>query len=108
MLNYFITSNDQITDTNSNFETIFPHVIDLCICSYEPELFPGLIYRMVKPRIVLLIFVSGKVVLTGAWNLILNHEIVYLCNYYELINLCFQVQKINRKSKKLLIIFIPF
>lgn len=34
--------------------------------SYEPELFPGLIYRMVQPRIVLLIFVSGKVVLTGA------------------------------------------
>ncbi|KFP85930.1 TATA-box-binding protein, partial [Apaloderma vittatum] len=33
---------------------------------YEPELFPGLIYRMIKPRIVLLIFVSGKVVLTGA------------------------------------------
>ena len=29
--------------------------------SYEPELFPGLIYRIVKPRIVLLIFVSGKV-----------------------------------------------
>ena len=35
-------------------------------CSYEPELFPGLIYRMLKPKIVLLIFVSGKVVLTGA------------------------------------------
>lgn len=35
------------------------------VASYEPELFPGLIYRMVKPRIVLLIFVSGKVVLTG-------------------------------------------
>lgn len=34
--------------------------------SYEPELFPGLIYRMMKPRIVLLIFVSGKIVLTGA------------------------------------------
>lgn len=33
---------------------------------YEPELFPGLIYRMKKPKIVLLIFVSGKVVLTGA------------------------------------------
>ena len=26
--------------------------------SYEPELFPGLIYRMIKPRVVLLIFVS--------------------------------------------------
>lgn len=33
---------------------------------YEPELFPGLIYRMKKPKVVLLIFVSGKVVLTGA------------------------------------------
>ncbi len=35
-------------------------------CSYEPEMFPGLIYRMNKPKIVLLIFVSGKIVLTGA------------------------------------------
>ncbi|XP_048626746.1 TATA-box-binding protein 2-like [Brassica napus] len=28
--------------------------------SYEPELFPGLIYRMKQPKIVLLIFVSGR------------------------------------------------
>jgi len=34
--------------------------------SYEPEIFPGLIYRMKQPKVVLLIFVSGKVVLTGA------------------------------------------
>ncbi|XP_051039959.1 TATA box-binding protein-like 2 [Phodopus roborovskii] len=34
--------------------------------SYEPELFPGLIYKMVRPQVVLLIFASGKVVLTGA------------------------------------------
>lgn len=33
--------------------------------SYEPELFPGLIYRMLKPRLVLLIFVNGKIVFTG-------------------------------------------
>ncbi|KFM65006.1 TATA-box-binding protein, partial [Stegodyphus mimosarum] len=33
--------------------------------SYEPELFPGVIYRMTRPRLVLLIFVSGKIVLTG-------------------------------------------
>ena len=32
---------------------------------YEPELFPGLIYRMKVPKVVMLIFVSGKVVLTG-------------------------------------------
>jgi len=35
-------------------------------CSYEPEIFPGLVYRMMDPKIVLLIFVSGKLVLTGA------------------------------------------
>ena len=35
-------------------------------CSYEPELFPGLIYRLVSPRVVFLIFVSGKIVMTGA------------------------------------------
>ena len=34
--------------------------------NYEPELFPGLIYRMQVPRVVLLIFVSGKIVMTGA------------------------------------------
>ena len=34
--------------------------------SYEPELFPGLIYRMKQPKVVILIFVSGKIVLTGA------------------------------------------
>ncbi|MEB3787264.1 MAG: TATA-box-binding protein [Desulfurococcales archaeon] len=33
---------------------------------YEPEQFPGLIYRMTKPRVVLLIFSSGKMVITGA------------------------------------------
>lgn len=41
--------------------------------TYEPELFPGLIYRMVKPRVVLLIFVSGKVcfLIKKIFNLIL-------------------------------------
>lgn len=34
--------------------------------SYEPELFPGLVYRMIQPKIVLLLFVNGKIVLTGA------------------------------------------
>lgn len=51
--------------------------------SYEPELFPGLIYRMVRPRIVLLIFVSGKVVLTGAKE---RSEIMEaFCNIYPIL-----------------------
>ncbi|MCE4608792.1 MAG: TATA-box-binding protein [Desulfurococcales archaeon] len=33
---------------------------------YEPEQFPGLIYRMNDPTVVLLIFSSGKMVITGA------------------------------------------
>ena len=35
-------------------------------CHYEPELFPGLIYKMEKPKVVLLIFTSGKINLAGA------------------------------------------
>merc|ERR1712070_677500 len=37
--------------------------------SYEPELFPGLIYRLVSPKTVLLIFVSGRMVITGGKSL---------------------------------------
>jgi len=33
---------------------------------YEPEQFPGLIYRMDEPKVVILIFASGKIVCTGA------------------------------------------
>ncbi|PPD77386.1 hypothetical protein GOBAR_DD25688 [Gossypium barbadense] len=43
-----------------------PFSLCMFIYKYEPELFPGLIYRMKQPKIVLLIFVSGKIVITGA------------------------------------------
>lgn len=33
---------------------------------YEPEQFPGLIYRMGDPKVVILLFASGKLVCTGA------------------------------------------
>ncbi len=33
---------------------------------YEPEQFPGLVYRLDEPKVVLLMFGSGKVVCTGA------------------------------------------
>ena len=35
---------------------------------YEPEQFPGLIYRMNDPHVVILLFASGKLVCTGARN----------------------------------------
>ncbi|OHT11296.1 TATA-box-binding protein [Tritrichomonas foetus] len=33
---------------------------------YNPEVFSGLIYKVPKPRVTLLIFASGKIILTGA------------------------------------------
>jgi transcription initiation factor TFIID TATA-box-binding protein len=36
---------------------------------YEPEQFPGLVYRIKDPKIVVLIFSSGKIILTGGKNL---------------------------------------
>ena len=33
---------------------------------YEPEVFPGLIYRMAEPKTVFLIFSTGRIVCTGA------------------------------------------
>ena len=33
--------------------------------SYEPEIFPGCIYRLNQPKAVLLLFKSGKIVCTG-------------------------------------------
>ena len=35
---------------------------------YEPEVFPGLIYRMKDPKTVFLLFSTGKIVCTGAKN----------------------------------------
>ena len=43
---------------------------------YEPEQFPGLIYRMQDPKTVLLLFASGKLVCTGAKNEAMVYESV--------------------------------
>src|ERR1700722_17446043 len=70
--------------------------------SYEPELFPGLIYRMIKPKIVLLIFVSGKIVLTGAKvreEIYQAFEMIYpVLQGKELLSL-FMLCHANRKTK---------
>ena len=50
---------------------------------YEPEQFPGLIYRMVDPKTVLLLFATGKLVCTGAKS----EEMVYesVAKVYEVL-----------------------
>ena len=39
------------------------------LCTYQPNMFPGLIYRPSHVNIVLLLFYSGKIVITGAKNM---------------------------------------
>jgi transcription initiation factor TFIID TATA-box-binding protein len=36
---------------------------------YEPEQFPGLVYRIPDPKVVALLFSSGKIILTGGKNM---------------------------------------
>jgi transcription initiation factor TFIID TATA-box-binding protein len=57
---------------------------------YEPEQFPGAVYRMNEPKVVMLIFSSGKLVITGAKReeqvheaadkiraILIDHELLY-------------------------------
>ena len=47
---------------------------------YEPEVFPGLIYRMQDPKTVFLIFSTGRIVCTGAKNKDIVREAVSKLN----------------------------
>jgi transcription initiation factor TFIID TATA-box-binding protein len=50
-------------DANLNLEAI---ALEVPNTEYEPEQFPGLVFRIKDPKVVLLLFGSGKVVCTGA------------------------------------------
>jgi len=52
-------------DTKLNLEEI---TFSLENAEYEPEQFPGLVYRVINPRVVFLLFSSGKIICTGAQN----------------------------------------
>ncbi|PAV13647.1 transcription factor [Methanosarcina spelaei] len=51
-------------ETNLNLNTIVI-AFGMENVEYEPEVFPGLVYRLGDPKIVVLIFSSGKLVITG-------------------------------------------
>lgn len=53
-------------DANLNLNTI---AFNLENSEYEPEQFPGLVYRMEDPKVAFLLFGSGKIVCTGARNI---------------------------------------
>ena len=49
-----------------HLESIAAHPSHIKFSTYNPEIFAGLIYRLASPKATLLIFVSGKVIITGA------------------------------------------
>jgi transcription initiation factor TFIID TATA-box-binding protein len=53
-------------DSKINLDTI---AFNLENSEYEPEQFPGLVYRMDQPKVALLFFSSGKVICTGGRNI---------------------------------------
>ena len=65
----------EITIQNIVASTIFAEKLDLDVIAqsleeaeYEPEQFPGLVYRLSEPKTATLLFRSGKVNCTGAKN----------------------------------------
>lgn len=58
-----VASSDLGTELNLNAIAIS---LGLEKVEYEPEQFPGLVYRLDDPKVVLLLFGSGKLVCTGA------------------------------------------
>ena len=57
-----VSSADLGTNLNLNALAIGFGLEDV---EYEPEQFPGLVYRMDDPEVVILLFGSGKIVITG-------------------------------------------
>ena len=70
-----VASGDLHTNIDLNMAAI---VMEYAM--YEPEVFPGLIYRLKEPKTVFLIFSTGKIVCTGAKNKEIVREAVIKLN----------------------------
>lgn len=70
-----VASGDLHTNIDLNMAAI---VMEFAM--YEPEVFPGLIYRMPVPKTVFLIFSTGRIVCTGAKKRSIVREAVKLLN----------------------------
>ncbi len=70
-----VASGDLHTNIDLNMAAIIMEY-----AMYEPEVFPGLIYRMQEPRTVFLIFSTGRIVCTGAKNKEVVREAVLKLN----------------------------
>ena len=59
---------NMVGSCNLHFKIALKNLFNENILSahYELELFPGLLYHIKKPKIIVLVFSSGKIVITGA------------------------------------------
>ncbi len=69
-----LTIQNMVASTFFNKELNLNKIaFDLEGTEYEPEQFPGLVYRLDDPKVVFLLFKSGKVICTGAKS----HEMIH-------------------------------
>jgi len=57
-----------VASTRVAEELDLPDIAIQLNCEYEPEEFPGLVYRVVDPKLAILMFRSGRAVCTGGKN----------------------------------------
>ena len=69
-----LTDEERLTVVNVVASTRVAEELDLpdiaiqLNCEYEPEQFPGVVYRVVDPKLAILMFRSGRAVCTGGKN----------------------------------------
>jgi transcription initiation factor TFIID TATA-box-binding protein len=63
-----LTVVNVVASTRVAEELDLPDIAIQLNCDYEPEQFPGVVYRVVDPKLAILMFRSGRAVCTGGKN----------------------------------------
>ena len=68
-----LTVVNVVASTRVAEELDLPDIAIQLNCEYEPEQFPGVVYRVTDPKLAILMFRSGRAVCTGGKDLSLIH-----------------------------------
>ena len=63
-----LTVVNVVASTRVAEELDLPDIAIQLNCEYEPEQFPGVVYRVTEPKLAILMFRSGRAVCTGGKN----------------------------------------
>jgi transcription initiation factor TFIID TATA-box-binding protein len=94
---YKYTLQNMVAVCNIRFEVDIDKLIKTLgnLCSYVPEMFPGVKYKLKKPRVTMLLFATGMIVFTGATH------------YGQIVEAMYHIYEIMRMHKKPLSILPP-